>query len=392
MPTEFKFDTQLQPALEKQQQKRAQFAAGQKGEGQELVGRFSGAIAGQTPLLETSRQLEQERGLPQLREASSGLNQQITGLRQQLSRLPEQVQGQTRGFDVNAAQLAKIQQAQAAPLQRSLSDIGFSAAQVGQQLAGAESGLDRTLGLVSQQQERELAPFQFERGVMADQQAREATGFNQGLQNELTTLLQKQQQGFQLSVNEQQQLNALALQEQSFEDQKAINEQQLTGQKDILGLQGQAGRQVVNAGGRILMVDNDGNVVADLGASPSTGGGAGVGGTDFSSLFGDLFGDQDGGAPTGTPPTGTPPDTQALDDLFREEAAPETPGATVGTPGSLSEFLLGQNNVFSRNQPNNLLGPATIAQQNSILGPQTLEQGSNIQEVLRRRAQLAANQ
>lgn len=94
------------------------------------------------------KQREGELGLPGLRQQAQGLGNQVIGLEGSLSNLPQQVANQSRGFDVNADQLAMIQNEKAMPLQTQLSNVGREANRAYQNLSGIEGTLGSDLSVL----------------------------------------------------------------------------------------------------------------------------------------------------------------------------------------------------------------------------------------------------
>jgi len=138
-------------------------------------------------------QARERLGLPGLEQAQQSAGNVVRGLQGQIEELPGQVKGETRGFDVNAAQLAAIQRQKQTPLVTQLSQAG--------------RGLEATTQAL---------------GLASDRLAREQTGFTSALQADLDVLLTKMQQQGQLDFLEQQKLVSLALAESGFEQQKKL--------------------------------------------------------------------------------------------------------------------------------------------------------------------------
>lgn len=179
--------------------------AGQKAQEDDFLGRFRGAVAGQEPLTAMSERLGTELGLPALKQSAFDLTQTLKGI--------PRVQAQaTRGFDVNANQLARktaAEQAKIAPLaQEATAQAQFAQGELGDRLQ---------LGVA--EQNRQLDPFlKAELPLMSERLAREFTGYSQDRQNELTLLLSSQQR----TAEQEARVFQLAQDEREFERQKSL--------------------------------------------------------------------------------------------------------------------------------------------------------------------------
>lgn len=209
-----------------QRQQRQIFNTNQATQGEQAIQQLQQAISGQPTLSKQRETIAGELGLPQLRQASTGINQAIVNLQQTLAGLPQMVEQQKRGYDVTGARLAQLQRREAQPLEQSLANLGFGAAQIGQQLSGAESELSTRLGLSREDMNRQLLPAQYRVDLSREQLAREASGFDQQQQNELQLYRDKIAAGEALDQFERQRAANLALAEKEFQNQMALNRQQ----------------------------------------------------------------------------------------------------------------------------------------------------------------------
>ena len=215
------YTQQLQSRREQEQQAklmadRAAFNEKQKGQEQDFLNRFTGAIGGLEGLDVMRERLSKDLNIAPTREAFTGLTQAVGNLQNTLATLPQRVEGETRGFDVNQAQLGKIQEQRAMPLQQNLGQLANAMGTTGTVLNTLEGELGNRLQVASQQQERSLIPFQAEASMLSDRLAREVTGFNADREAELGLLLNKIEFGQNLTLEEIKQANALAVAEQSF--------------------------------------------------------------------------------------------------------------------------------------------------------------------------------
>lgn len=172
------------------------FFGEQRGDTQDYLGRYTGAIKGQEPLQAMYARVGREVGLPQLQQTATQVNQTNANI-------PSVYSGATRGFDVNANQLARTigtKQAEYAPVVQNAN----------QAVNDAMTNVNQQMGYEQAQQERQLKPFGVEGQFLADRQAREATGFSTAAQQELQTYVQKAQSGQAMTEGELNRANALA--------------------------------------------------------------------------------------------------------------------------------------------------------------------------------------
>lgn len=195
--------TTVDPYLKNQPTKRTAFNTAGQNDISDYLSRFTGAIAGQEAVPQMATRIGEELGLPGLRATTAGLTQTYQGL-------PETYSAATRGFDVNANQLARIvgtQQAKLAPALQSATTAQTA----------AETQLNERLGYETAQQQKELLPYEYEQTLLNDRLAREYSGFNLDSENELNALIEKMRQGVQLSIEEQNRANQLAIAEKSYQ-------------------------------------------------------------------------------------------------------------------------------------------------------------------------------
>jgi hypothetical protein len=172
-------------------QDRAMFEEKQRGQEQDFLGRFTGAIQSLEPLDIMRERLAEDLNIAPTREAFTGLTKSVADLQNVLNTLPQQVAGETRGFDVNANQLARIQESRAQPIQQNLGQQATALGATGQVLGALEGELGQRLQTGVTQQQRQLQPFEVEGSLLSDRLAREVTGFNQDRESELNLLLNK---------------------------------------------------------------------------------------------------------------------------------------------------------------------------------------------------------
>lgn len=188
---------------------RSSFNQGQADLQSDFLNRYKTTIGGlETPSALAAR-LGGELGLPALNKSAFGLNQTLADI-------PSVQTTATRGFDVNANQLSRIiaaKQGEIAPLaQRATAEAQF-----------AQNELGTQMGYAQQDQDRQLMPYQVEGQQLSDRLAREATGYNTDMQNELDLYLNRLARGEELSDQERARAEKLADNETAFEQQKKLS-------------------------------------------------------------------------------------------------------------------------------------------------------------------------
>ena len=181
------------------------FLGGQQAQSQDYLGRLGGYVSGQPTSSAMAERIGGELGLPTLRS-------NVQGLENTLFNLPSTYGSATRGFDVNANQLARIigtKQAELAP----------AATLARSNLQSAESDLSTRLGYAQQDFSRGLIPFQSEEGLLKDRLARETTLFSQDNERELDAIIAKLSAGVTLTEGERNRANQLAIAEKNYQNQ-----------------------------------------------------------------------------------------------------------------------------------------------------------------------------
>lgn len=183
----------------------------------DFIGRWDSAIKNQPTMQDVWNRVAQERGLEGKRDVFTGLMGQVGSVQQQLEDAPEQVAGETRGYDVNAAQQARLQQARQGELAKTLSPLARAAetAGTGYNLALAEAG--QQISAEQYQQEKELQPYLTEAQLLDSALARQVTMYTTDMQNQTNILLQKLQNQGALDAQEMDRLNELAKLEREYE-------------------------------------------------------------------------------------------------------------------------------------------------------------------------------
>jgi hypothetical protein len=183
----------------------------------DYLDRYRRAIMGQENYDALAKRIGEELGLPTLQRNAQQLQTSVRNI-------PYFSSAAARGFDVNANQLARI----IAQKQSELAPLANEAAT----LAGAaETEAGKRMALVQAQYEKELLPFAYEKGFVADRTARELSGFDRYAEAELNGLIKKAEQGIQLSEGEKNRANELAIAEKKYETELAI--QRMKGEQEI---------------------------------------------------------------------------------------------------------------------------------------------------------------
>lgn len=216
---------QQQLAAEQQAKQKAERQAmldAQAAKEADFLGRFNTAVTGAPKFGDLAKQYGTELGLPQMREASIGMNQSLIDLQSALETLPKRVAGETRGFDVNANQLARIQEARSQPLVTNMNKTATEASRAQERLGSTEQQLATLLGYADKDFQRTLLPFEQESKFLGEQIARQVTGFNKSAEDELNLILNKLSFNQNLSADEIKRVNELADKEDSFLKQKEL--------------------------------------------------------------------------------------------------------------------------------------------------------------------------
>lgn len=198
------------------------FFATQKAQEDSLMGRFRDTIQNQESLGSMSDRISGELGIPEAQNTFLGLNQSVNNLASTLNNLPNQIENETRGFDVNQAQLGRITESRGVPLRQNLGEMSRNLGVAGTNLNALNETLAKRLGFAAADQEKALKPFELEASMLSDRLAREATGFSQDNQREFELLLNKIQNDQQMTMTEMLRANELADAETAFNREKDL--------------------------------------------------------------------------------------------------------------------------------------------------------------------------
>jgi len=242
----------LEGKVASQKAARSGFNEAQAGQEADYLGRYTGAIQGQEGMGALSKRLGEELGLPTLQANAQKLQETIRNL-------PTTYGKATRGFDVNANQLARIIGTQTAKLS--------PAAEAAQNAASAATAQrNEQIGFAQADQAKELLPYQTEGTLLQNRLAREATGFSEDNGRELDAIISKMNAGITLSEGEKNRANALAVAEMNFNNQLKLNEQQAK-----LSGSGQPNTQVMETWGKKYLIDSGtGKIISTYGSGNAT--------------------------------------------------------------------------------------------------------------------------
>jgi len=178
------------------QQQRQSFQDEQRARTDEFTGRLQG-------IPDSLRAVEQELGIPQAREGFQAAGEQSRFVANQLRDLPGVQAQATRGFDVNANQLARIVAQKTQDLQPSAESATRGLEESGASLRGLLDAFQtRSSGVIK--------PFEIEAGVLGESVAQEFGLFKQQMSDDLNRELEQVRQQGAMDIAQLQRLTALA--------------------------------------------------------------------------------------------------------------------------------------------------------------------------------------
>jgi len=198
--------TEATDTLAKQRASNSALLAGQAGQESDYLKRYTGAIQGQETSSAMAKRLGTELNIPTLSANAYSLNKAVR-------EIPQVYSAATRGFDVNANQLARITGQKTAELTPALTTANEA-------LANANQTLATQMGYELSDQEKALLPYTTEKDLLTNKLARETTMYTAQNENELNTIIQKIASGIEVSEAEKNRAAQLATQEQSYKLEK----------------------------------------------------------------------------------------------------------------------------------------------------------------------------
>ena len=213
--------------------------SGQSAEDADYLKRYTDFINGQEGASAMAKRIGGELGIPTLQANATMLQNTLTNL-------PGTYTKAVQGYDVNENQRQRIIAQKAGELQPMVTTAENS-------LSGAETNLGQQMGYEQTDQQKALLPYQTEKDLLDERQARETTMFTTENESELNGLIAKINAGVTLSEGEKNRAATLASQESSYLNAKET---------------ASSATQIVEVGGRKQLINSQtGAVVQDLGPS-----------------------------------------------------------------------------------------------------------------------------
>lgn len=221
-------------AQERARAEQERLLAEQRAQEDAALGAFRSRVEGfEKPSAIFSR-LEQERGVPQIRERTKGLRQQVGEAEALLEKLPGDVTGRVAGTMTTQGQRNRILAKEQIPITENLQALsrllGTESANLGEAMQAV--GDITSSELTAQQQS--LEPDRLRISMLSDRAARELSAFTQDRERELNILMDKLDRTRQLSDQEFQRAAQLSSQEQAYT--QALNQleaQSRLGREDL---------------------------------------------------------------------------------------------------------------------------------------------------------------
>lgn len=185
----------------------ADLLASQNTENTNFLNKFTNTINNQGTTQALADKISGELGLPALRQNANTLNTTFANL-------PSTYRDATKGYNVNANQLARI-------IGQKGYELGPAMTTANNALGTAENVLNQQLGYAQNDWQRQLLPLNSEQAMLADRQARETSLYTQDNQNELNALLTKVSNGIALSNAEKDRAQALSIAESGYANELA---------------------------------------------------------------------------------------------------------------------------------------------------------------------------
>ncbi len=161
----------------------------------DLMGRYNTAISKQPTMQDVWKRLSGEYGLGTAGQNFRNLSSTASNLQQTAEQMPEQVAGETRGFDVSANQLQRIAQNRQGDIYKQLTPIAREAGVAGQNYSMLTGQAQNNLQAEQYQQEKELQPFATEASLLDSSLARAMTGYSVDKQSQLSLMLKNMESG-----------------------------------------------------------------------------------------------------------------------------------------------------------------------------------------------------
>ena len=209
----------------------------QQAEQESLFKQYQQAVAGQEPMEAAYTRLGQEAGVPQLQAQMQAFTEQMANIQKMISDLDTNVTERTKGTFTTEAQRQRQVAAEQVPLTKSLRDIGIAEAPVAQALSSAQQNIATRLGLISEDQKKQLQPLIMQIDSLSDRFSREINMYNSEKETTLTALLDKLQRQRQLDDREWEQAQQLAAEERQWARDKEKIAMEYTNQVKLTQLE-----------------------------------------------------------------------------------------------------------------------------------------------------------
>lgn len=192
------------------------FIQGQFGVENESVNDLITAMQGREDPLAMYSRLEEEAGIPMLRESSKTLSGQIAGIEDYLEQIEPDVSARTRESLVTEAQRRAMVAEGKRPWIEKLDKFGTALGRVRQGITDAMSGIGTKTELGLKGQEMRLEPLQLKHSMIVDRNARLLTGFTEDRETQLMVLKDKLDRRRQLSDREWELARELEAEEREY--------------------------------------------------------------------------------------------------------------------------------------------------------------------------------
>jgi hypothetical protein len=205
-------------------QQAAQFQkllAQQKKEQEKLFKKYEAKIGSQEKLTDAYGRMQGEYGVPELEKQAGVFKEQIFTVKNLLDRLDEDVSTRTKDYLVNEAQKNRQIAAEGGELRTQLGRLGTGLEPVSEMLSTTQSKIATALGLLQEDQQKELQPLIMRIESLGDRFSREITGFTASSQNQLSALLDQIQRDRDLSDRDWELAQTLAAEERQWARTKA---------------------------------------------------------------------------------------------------------------------------------------------------------------------------
>jgi murein DD-endopeptidase MepM/ murein hydrolase activator NlpD len=251
---------------------RNDLIAKQNAQEQALIDKYKTAVTGQESLTGAYDRLTKEAGLDTLGESISTFKNQLYKVKQQLSDLDTNVTDRTKGSFTTEAQRQRQVTAEGVPLNKAISDLGMALQPQLEAFTAGSNMVNTKIGLLSEDQKRQLEPIKLELDRFSDRAAREISGFNSNKELELNALTDKITRGRQLDDREYETAQQLLSEEREFKRQKELigiefnNNKTLQAMKQAADSNGSASiTKLIEEKRKALQIGTGSNTVKDVG-------------------------------------------------------------------------------------------------------------------------------